>query len=565
MVNLVFLRRSFYLFLSVLTLMTLWPQVAPDFTSNSSSIRSIASDDFPIDEILSIDKSKLVYKEGEFNLKDLYIQNVGRDFPILKYTEAKLNPHEAYRIVPGVHDGIPFIEIFYTKASLKDLGASVYIKNFLVQFTKKTFNTTASFHEYYFNARATRVFSTKIAHAAMRKTLSEMRTVFREHFPTYDFIPYAKLMFEKLYHLEKLDRIIQAKMNSHKYDLKNARTAKLKTALKNMDEQKLKMLIMNNNRKEVARLLSLALPWEEFNKVEEEFWKISLDAIANPVPLKDRILIYRGIGEIPTHSYDQKGVPRDTFQSYKMNDFYVLSNMFNDQQGEISTSLNNYEKFYYNVLLYSDHNNKELIKDSVLTTLFRNHSNNSRFSPMISMTPRINIANVFGKGKIIAAALDPRLVNFNHANTLLNEVEFLTPFTLFPDDIVGSYNTNYQNLGDDTVAIKNFLDTQALRRFRESSSEGIKDYRYFIKNSETFFNKAKKAYETSLVRRVHLPLANNVLNIYKKILKNNPLEIPKSETLPVRLDGGAGKVVTKEVKVQATGAASCQSAMSSFL
>jgi len=49
-----------------------------------------------------------------------------------------------------------------------------------------------------------------------------------------------------------------------------------------------------------------------------------------------------------------------------------------------------------------------------------------------------------------AYALDPRLVSFNFASKLKNEVEFLLPLMAFPEDVMGFYDANTHTDGQNS-------------------------------------------------------------------------------------------------------------------
>lgn len=571
------LTPLFYVLLGVFTILVPFsnPEKQTPLFALHLNHRSISSTSFPIDQILSIPKSGTIHNDLGIKIADINIKNISGDYPIVKFIEAKLNPNEAYRIIPAIKESVPVVEIFYDKAALNDLPSTIYLKSLLTKFLQKSFNTPASFHEYYFNSRATKNFSLKVANTIAFSALNDSRDLLRGKYPEYVNDQYFDEIQNKMRTMERQNRIFEMNNTQTKHTAKTARVKKMQDYLATLNDHHLKMLVMNNKRKEVAHIISMALPWEDFNKVEEEFWKISLDAIRNPVPFKDRILVYRGIGEIPTYALESTGKEMSVHQSYEKNDFFILSNMFNNNSGDIHQGLSRFDPIYNKIISKSERT-QELVKDTTLTTIMHNHSGSSKFSPMISMTPRTQVAGLFAKGKVIAAAIDPRLLNYNFANTLIHEVEFLTPFMLFPEDIVANYNSNYQaDLGPSDASLKEYLRAKTLAHIRNQygGQDALIIYNNMTKRSDEFFSKSKKIYENYTKKLVTLPVSNNIANIYRKIEKENPSNRPQVLRSAERVITddylkAAKKVVTTTTKTTtpapAINAQSCQAAVATF-
>lgn len=188
---------------------------------------------------------------------------------------------------------------------------------------------------------------------------------------------------------------------------------------------KLKELVANGDRKGAVAILREYIPFEMMGPVERKKWQTWLEVMENPAPMKDRILILRGLEE-------------GQYFSNAKEEMYLLSNFFTHQEGIKTENLSDFK------LLMSEGNmsmpngliNKTLqVNSARYSTHITSHGLNPVSSPLISFTSSPKIAHRFSKKGIGVFAVDPRIVSLNGTN-LYGEFEILGTLFTFPDEFV---------------------------------------------------------------------------------------------------------------------------------
>jgi hypothetical protein len=253
---------------------------------------------------------------------------------------------------------------------------------------------------------------------------------------------------------------LQAKSLDKEIKLNNSMANKAFTERKaifdELDNAKgqLKDLITQNKRKEVVKLLNHYLPWEHFTSLEKEQWKIWLEAIENPAPLKERVFVLRGLDK-GQFFLTEKG-------SFLMGPIIIKNQgSYNRRLRSLTTMLDksisstNLDQ----IILNDDKLKPSFNTSSRLTNMYFNHSKDPLGSPFISFTKDLGVAKQFANEGITVVALDPRLAIGNLTSNYTNEVEILAPLFTFPEDNIGFFDKNTPgNLKDNIISKLNELD-----------------------------------------------------------------------------------------------------------
>lgn len=219
---------------------------------------------------------------------------------------------------------------------------------------------------------------------------------------------------------------------------KEARKAIADVLDKASDDQQLKALIAKNDRQGASQLLRQYLPFEEMAPFEKRYWENYLEAMANPVPYDQRILLYRGIDDDFIHSGIKNGVALSKEAAIQESNAFVMSTMLVKNQGSWNRRLRSLESMYEKYIGLANRNQKKETFEGVerITIMMKNHSREPKGSPFLSFTPNRNVALRFGSRINSLYLIDPRLVTFNSTSRYDSEIEFLMPLFTFPDDLV---------------------------------------------------------------------------------------------------------------------------------
>ena len=271
-------------------------------------------------------------------------------------------------------------------------------------------------------------------------TFFKLRSMPNENFPN-QHVPYLEtenyLKNKKELELlrSKLAKEIQAIKKNRAYE-----KAKRKKELAHLDkanqEGQFRTLISKGDRSGAANILKQYLPWEEMAPFEKQFWETYLEVVANPVPLEERVLIYRGAdGDFIHKAHNEAKILTDK-EAIAQNKAFFMSSLMTKNQGSWNRRLRSLESMN-NKFIATVSDSNEFTSSARISTMFMKHSGNPQGSPFLSFTPKYNVADDFGAERISAYLMDPRLLNFNYTSLFEEELEYLVPLTTFPDELVG--------------------------------------------------------------------------------------------------------------------------------
>ncbi len=236
---------------------------------------------------------------------------------------------------------------------------------------------------------------------------------------------------------------------------RKANDAKRKMGLELVDKapeiEQFRTFIARGDRKGAAALLRKYLPWEDMPPFEKKFWETYLEVVVKPVPIEQRILIYRGIQDDQIQRGYSAGKMLAEKDAVLQGNAFVMSSGMVKNQGSWNRRLRTLEamntKFIGTV-----NGSDDFAQSARITTMFSNHAGDPKGSPFISFTPNINTANNFGTTKVSAYLIDPRLLSFNYASIFTEEFEYLLPISTFPDDLVAIFHEEYNPVQFDARA-----------------------------------------------------------------------------------------------------------------
>lgn len=396
----------------------------------------------------------------------------------------ELTPERPYKIVLDINQntGKYVFKIYHHSSALKDKSATYS----MLALAHKVLLNTPAFFELYFNAKAGDPF-------ALANFLSIKDDA------NQNFSEEAKGLFTTSeFDQRRADnQEIKLRLNSEIKQLKawqkkenEKRKATLSALDKAQDELQFRTLVAKGDRKGAAKLLQNYLPWEMMAPFERKYWETYLEVVANPVPLEERVLIYRGLDEDFINSGLSHGVALSQKQAILEDNAFVMSSLMVKNQGSWNRRLRSLETMNTKEI-GTIKGQEEFAQSTRLTTMFANHSGDPMGSPFISFSPNISIADEFGSKRISAYLIDPRLLRYNYASILKYESEFLVPLTTFPDDLIAIADNELHGLnGIQEEGKKNFLHEKFVKKIdalygEDRASEVINKIE---KNSYAFFH-----------------------------------------------------------------------------
>ncbi len=231
---------------------------------------------------------------------------------------------------------------------------------------------------------------------------------------------------------------------------------------------------------------------------EKQFWKTQLEVMVSPVPLSERVLIYRGLDGDFIHSGFSKGAALSQKEAILKDNAFIMSSMMVKNQGSWNRRLRSMEAMNSKVIATID-GEEELAQSARITTIFKNHSDEPVGSPFLSFSPDLSVANRFSTGKVSAYLVDPRMIHYNYASTITEEVEYLMALTSFPDDLVAIADDQLHGISEyDTQARKEFLNEKLIKKIETAygKAESKAVLNKIKKNSYDFFHKNFKTMPT---------------------------------------------------------------------
>src|SRR5690606_34984691 len=208
------------------------------------------------------------------------------------------------------------------------------------------------------------------------------------------------------------------------------------------DTDQLKSLVAAGKREEVADLLEKYIPREQMAPFERNFWDQMLEVIRNPVPVKDRVLVFRGIDEDMVYgALGDAGKELTKDEAVASARGFMMSSMMTKNQGTWNRRLRSLQTM--NDKFLGQHNSTksaEWTQQFINSTFYKQHSSNRQGSPFLSFTPKISVARQFGAKRTAAYLVDPRALLANTTTGYIGEFEFLTTLVTFPDELMDVYD-----------------------------------------------------------------------------------------------------------------------------
>ncbi|MEA9356317.1 hypothetical protein SHI21_08895 [Bacteriovorax sp. PP10] len=485
--------------MSALLVFTLFTSSCSTFFQSQYTDRSIANEvELPVtlDETMTIKSS--TYTGPEMDLakslpeilapKKFGIQ-LQIDYQVIE--DPKMSNDIAFKIVPTIEKQKYVVKIFHSVSAKTDLDAITELKTLLFMDGKTNFASPYSLFELYYNAKE-KDFSALQVLAKLRALtftkVADPEFVNRNK----ESIDYWGQVNEEF---EKQERIYT---KSKKIDA-DERRAVMDVLDKVSEDQQFRTLIAKNDRKGAAKLLRQYLPWEEMPPFEKLFWENHLSIIENPLPLEERVLIYRGLDGDAIQAAEGAGKKLTTEEAIKKQNVFIMSSILTKNQGSWNRRLRSltsmYDKFINNDVMnpgtgYTG--STELTKAVRITNMFAKHSIDPSGSPFLSYTPMFYIAKQFGNQRSGAYFIDPRILYYNYASKYPTEYEFLSPLMSFPDELAAVYDADiYPDIEDQAE----FLKKKAIAKLEKTlgAGKGAKAFELIEENSKKYFAPLQKA------------------------------------------------------------------------
>lgn len=490
------------------------------------------------DEILQVfefrSSDKTVNKDFRKTIND-YIQqtilfrgtySTGNEIAVEFVEDSTLPKGVAYFPEFQVKDNVYKISILHSIEAIKDPIASAELLNFLrVLRDEKYFMSHFAAFEMYYNALEQDPITAQ--------NWAKLREIAANMDPTPDFFDAETKEGLKVraadWSKEKEDYEEAAQQALKAAKKKDAERRSIIEALdKASDDMQFKNLVAKNDRKGAAELLKKYLPWEQMAPFEQKYWETYLEAMANPLPMDQRIFIYRGVNDDVIYSAYKGGKEIEKEVAQKNGDIFVMSTIITKNQGTWNRRLRSLTAMYEKFIGTNAQLESEFTKSARIVTMFVNHSKNPQGSPFLSFTPKFNVAYSFGAKKMTAYALDPRLVAFNFASKYKNEVEFLLPLMAFPEDVMGFYDANLHPDAQNTEAYMQKLFKEKLIKLHgETKADEI--YKKVMANSKEYFDSALNRYEGKVTANVAKKEPNFMVKFFNKIFSKKPVAPPVVE------------------------------------
>jgi hypothetical protein len=329
---------------------------------------------------------------------------------------------------------------------------------------------------------------------------------------------------ENPYWIEVLGKFSSAERpyNKKVKSLEATRKSRMDIMDKLPESKQFRSLVAKNDRNAVAELIRAYLPWEQMPPFERQFWNNYLNVMIAPLPIEERILIYRGVDDDIIQLAQDGDRILSKEEALKTQKNFLMSTILTKNQGSWNRRLRSltsmYEKYIANNATDPKDNSKassEFTKSSRISTMFFKHSQEPSGSPFLSYTPKIETAQKFGETRLTAYLIDPRMLHFNYASTFSGEVEFLLPLITFPDDLVALWQANPNEDSSRSFnleAQKKIFDELAIEKLNREygNMKGEEVLTKIKKNSEIFYSSVIDMKYASLQKVVDTEVPPNV-------------------------------------------------------
>ena len=398
--------------------------------------------------------------------------------------------------------------VYHTPKALNDVNASNALTDLITGLMgNSNLRTRFMAFELYHNAKA----GDPIALDNILKIRSQKNHHYGQATALYETVGYKSGLKD----IEKLREELKAPIKALKVKRAIERE-KRKSVLAELDKapegKQFRMMIAKNDRKGAMAVLRKYLPWEAMAPFEKEFWETYIEVTLNPVPLDQRVLIYRGIAEDYVHRVVVGTKELSEKEAILQGKAFVMSTAMVKNQGSWNRRLRTLEAMNNKFIATFDGNNDEYSQSARITTMFMNHSGTPEGSPFLSFSPKLTVAEQFGGNRVSAYLMDPRLLSFNYASGFESEVEYLVPLTTFPDEMIGISDSELFPDVDNEKYLDEKLEKMIAKEFGEAKKNDV--ITKIKKNSYSFFHGNFK--EMKDVKGVNPGPSN--LKFYKKFI-----------------------------------------------
>jgi hypothetical protein len=460
-----------------------------------------------IDDVLSV-KTGNHQSANDFQTELMKLLQASGKFVIQPEVSNNLPDDIAFRIQLDIIDDSYVFKILHTKNAFKDLDAAYELVQLFNKFSvSKDFQNPHFLFELYYNAHEgdpialDNFLKYRITNENVKSDFLAVPANYEQRLDAYSEI--RKELVPEIKRLKGQRKLLSEKRKILLNELDRA-----------PDSKQFKTLVAKGDRKGVADLLQKYLPYEEMAPFEKRFWNTYLEVIRNPVPLDQRVLIYRGLRDDFIHlSYDGENIANKEV-ALKEGKTFVMSTVLVKNQGSWNRRLRSLETMsdkYIGTLQDSN----EFSQSVRISTMFMKHSKDPKGSPFLSLTPRFDIAKDFGSTKMMMGLIDPRLLHLNYATVFPEEIEFLTPLATFPDEMAGFWHQDFHSAIDPEAHFNERLKILIENEYGKAKSEDI--IRSIKKNTADFFS---AVYEEGEDSPAGVP-NGTMAAFYKKFTKPN--------------------------------------------
>lgn len=508
MVQIVIKRKTkMTFFMPVLLVLTLFISSCSTFFQSKSTERSIANEiatPVTLDELVTIKSSPKIHKDKNYiqQIPNLFkSDNVYIEFVL----DEKMPSENAFKILPVVENQKPKVKILFSPNAFHDHDAVAELARFYYQMTQSKFMTSFSIFELYYNAKEQDFLSLQVL-AKLRQAAVDQKGYRPLNEQDLTGIDERKEYWTNIKdQFAKQERLYNKKIKVQT----EARKSVMDTLDTVSEDKQFRNLVAKNDRKGAAALLRSYLPWEHMAPFEKLFWETHLEVMANPLPLDQRVLIYRGIDGDIIQTGEEAGKKLSKTEAIKDQKIFLLSTMMSKNQGTWNRRLRSLNSMYDKFMGADNGGSSEFTKSARISHMFLRHSEKPQGSPFLSYTPSFKIARSFGMQTNTAYFVDPRVMYFNFASKFAAEIEFLLPLASFPDDLAAVYDYQVQT-GVDPDEVEAFLKKTAIERIEREMGAGTgeKIFERITKNSADFFSpslagKIVNANPIAAIQKVH--------------------------------------------------------------
>lgn len=431
----------------------------------------------------------------------------------IKFVEDKtLPPNEAFRFIPSVEQNQFIIKIIHSTEALSDSGASLELVNFAKAISWYLRNPI-NIYEVFFNAQANDFTSLHVL-AKLRKEAS----VLALKVPRMNgkLLSSNDYFLEQEKHWDSILAIYQKESRIHNKKVKEheeKRKVRMNALDKASDDKQFKNLVAKNDRKGTAELIRSYLPWEQMPPVEKRYWEIQLEIMANPLPIEERVIVYRGVDDDQLQAgYSATKVKRTVSEAIKDQDIFLMSTLLTKNQGTWNRRLRSLTAMYDKFIGITDETmSSEYTRAARINHMFQRHSVEPKGSPFLSYTSSFQTSKDFGSQRNTAFFADPRALYFNHTS-IFSEFEYLAPLVSFPEDLAAVYD---REIHSDVKNVHQFFNETSLEKLQKlyGSNEGIKIYEKIKSNTQAMFQPLDKIIATNST----VVPNGKIINLFKEI------------------------------------------------